>query len=111
MALISSILNIGEKVIPNPQKVVQTQSTPDDKKVIQQIVSSHSPDANYAVEEKALLSMAQDILSQATPTLSPVISILPFVLYFFFFYQSIHPRSLPGLSCENQVPPWLSYQC
>ncbi|XXG49609.1 hypothetical protein AAC387_Pa02g3744 [Persea americana] len=71
MALISSILNIGEKVIPNPQKVVQTQSTPDDKKVIQQIVSSHSPDANYAVEEKALLSMAQDILSQATPTLSP----------------------------------------
>lgn len=95
MALLSSILNIGEKVIPTPQKVVQTQSSPDDKKVIQQIVSTHSPDANYAVDEKALLSMAQDILSQATPTLSLVINFHTPICFFTFFVPIYLPKITP----------------
>ncbi|RWR74382.1 protein SIEVE ELEMENT OCCLUSION B-like protein [Cinnamomum micranthum f. kanehirae] len=68
MALISKVFNVGGSM-SSKQKVVQTQSTPDDKKVIQQIISAHSQDANFAVDERALLSMALDILSKATPTL------------------------------------------
>ncbi|KAJ8645901.1 hypothetical protein MRB53_007649 [Persea americana] len=68
MALISKVFNLGGSM-SSKQKVVQTQSTADDKKVIQQIISAHSQDANFAVDERALLSMALDILSKATPTL------------------------------------------
>ena len=72
MALISKVLNLGGSM-SSKQKVVQTQSTADDKKVIQQIISAHSQDANFAVDERALLSKALDILSKATPTLPLVI--------------------------------------
>ncbi|RWR74386.1 Sieve element occlusion [Cinnamomum micranthum f. kanehirae] len=68
MALFSKVFNVGGSM-SSKQKVVQTQSTPDDKKVIQQIIPAHSQDANFAVDERALLSMALDILSKASPTL------------------------------------------
>lgn len=57
------------------------QPTPDDKKVMQQILAGHSPDASLLVDENALLTMAQDILSKATPTLPLVISKSPCNLY------------------------------
>ncbi|XXG49626.1 hypothetical protein AAC387_Pa02g3757 [Persea americana] len=38
--------------------------------VVQQIISTHSPDANFNVDEKALLRMANDILCKAISKLS-----------------------------------------
>ncbi|RWR74400.1 protein SIEVE ELEMENT OCCLUSION B-like protein [Cinnamomum micranthum f. kanehirae] len=55
-----------------PMMVVQTQSTSDDKKVIQQILAAHSPDANFNVNEQVLLNMAQDILNKANPKFPPL---------------------------------------
>ncbi|XXG49644.1 hypothetical protein AAC387_Pa02g3768 [Persea americana] len=76
MALISKVFKGGEKLFPQKVQVqVQVhmpkmmQPTPDDKKVMQQILAGHSPDASLLVDENALLTMAQDILSKATPTL------------------------------------------
>ncbi|XXG54983.1 hypothetical protein AAC387_Pa03g2728 [Persea americana] len=66
-AMISSLFHLGGKV-PSQQQVVLTQTTADDQKVINQIIEAHKPDANFAVDEKPLLSMVMDILSQATPT-------------------------------------------
>lgn len=43
-------------------------STMDDKKVMQQIFSTHSPDASLVVDENALLSIVEDILHHTTPT-------------------------------------------
>lgn len=88
MALISKVLKGGEKLFPQKMQVqVQVhmpkmmQPTPDDKKVMQQILAGHSPDASLLVDENALLTMAQDILSKATPTLPLVISKFPSKLY------------------------------
>ncbi|XXG49616.1 hypothetical protein AAC387_Pa02g3749 [Persea americana] len=67
MAAMISSLFLGGKV-PSQKQVVQTQTTADDQKVINQIIEAHKPDANFAVDEKPLLSMVMDILSQATPT-------------------------------------------
>ncbi|XXG49629.1 hypothetical protein AAC387_Pa02g3758 [Persea americana] len=40
------------------------------ERVVQQIISTHSPDANFNVDEKALLRMANDILCKAISKLS-----------------------------------------
>lgn len=79
--MISSLFQLGGKVASQKQ-VVQTQTTADDQKVINQIIEAHKPDANFAVDEKPLLSMVLDILSQATPTPPQVISQLPSVIPF-----------------------------
>lgn len=78
--MIASLFHVGGKVA-SQQQVVHTQTTADDQKVINQIIEAHKPDANFAVDEKPLLSMVLDILSHATPT-PQVISKLPSIIPF-----------------------------
>lgn len=62
------------------------QMTPDDKKAIQQIMETHSPDAKFDMDKKSFLSKARDILSTATPNLSQVVFKLPSTSFYYHYY-------------------------
>lgn len=69
------------------QKKVEQQMT--QRKVVQQIISAHSPDDNFDVDKTALLTMAQDILCNEFATLVRVHSKLPSMIYLFSFVLSL----------------------